>query len=409
MAADGHPIQGDAVASASQPMSSGIGLFSETRAFKHGYREGFQDGAHNKPDDKDKENEPDEGGDEKPAKPKSPFRRALPFIIAGLLLVLLIGGGVYYWLSTRDYETTDDAFIDAHIANVSSQVAGQITKVLFDDNQQVAAGQVLMQIDPRDFQKKLDQANASLGNAEAQLTQARAQLALQQANADQAQAQVRVGEAELLQAQQDLARQRAIDPRATTRQQVDSATAQARTAQARLDANRHAVTGAQAQVDAAAAQVKAAEAQVRGAQVDVANAELQLSYTTIAAPIAGRVAKRNVEVGTYATPGQALVAVVPGQVWVTANFKETQLADMKPGDPVDIDLDAYPDKIFHGKVDSFQTGTGSAFSVLPAENATGNYVKVMQRLPVKIVFDDLRIDDLHLAPGLSVVPRVKVR
>jgi membrane fusion protein (multidrug efflux system) len=267
-----------------------------------------------------------------------------------------------------------------------------------------------MQLDQRDFQQKLDQAHASLGNAEAQLAQARAQLALQQANVDQAQAQVRVGEAELLQAQQDLARYRNIDPHATTRQQVDNSTAQARTAQARLDANRHAVAGAQAQVDAAAAQVKAAEAQVRGAQVDVANAELQLSYTTIAAPVAGRVAKRNVEVGTYTTPGQALVAIVPGQVWVTANFKETQLADMKPGQPVDIALDAYPDQVFHGKVDSFQTGTGSAFSVLPAENATGNYVKVVQRLPVKIVFDDpQRIDDLHLAPGLSVVPRVKVR
>jgi membrane fusion protein (multidrug efflux system) len=403
MAADGHPVQG---AIADPERKTAPPPFSEAGGFQRGYREGFQDGAQSKPAEKDDESEKE---DDKPKEKKSPLRRALPFVIVGLLLVLLIGGGTYYWLSTRDYESTDDAFIDAHTANVSSQVAGRVTKILFDDNQQVAAGQRLMQIDPRDYQVKLDQANASLGNAEAQLAQARAQLALQQANADQAQAQVRVGEAELQQAQQDLARQRSIDPRATTRQQVDSATAQARTAQARLDANRHAVTGAQAQVDAAAAQVAAMEAQVRGAKVDVANAELQLSYTDITAPVAGRVAKRNVEVGTYATPGQALVAIVPAQVWVTANFKETQLADMKPGDPVDIKLDAYPDTVFHGKVDSFQTGTGSAFSTLPAENATGNYVKVVQRLPVKIVFDDQRVQDMHLAPGLSVVPRVKVR
>jgi len=403
MAADGHNTPG---VSADPERPTAPLPFSEAGGFQRGYREGFQDGVQTKPAEQQDESDKGENDDEGDKKPKSRFRRILPFVVVGLLLVLLIGGGVYYWLSTRDYETTDDAFIDAHTANVSSQVAGQIDKVLFDDNQQVAAGQSLLRIDPRDFQVKLDQANASLGNAEAQLAQARAQLALQQANVDQAQAQVRVGEAELQQAQQDLARQRGIDPRATTRQQVDSATAQARTAQARLDANRHAVTGAQAQAAAAAAQVAAMEAQVRGAQVDVANAQLQLSYTNIVAPVAGRVAKRNVEVGTYATPGQALVAIVPGQVWVTANFKETQLAEMKPGDPVDIRLDAYPDKVFHGKVDSFQTGTGSAFSTLPAENATGNYVKVVQRLPVRIRLLPNQDGLDKVRPGMSVEPTV---
>jgi membrane fusion protein (multidrug efflux system) len=396
-----------------------VGAITDTVGFQRGYREGFLDGAQTKLRDKNDEHAKDAdddgdaaqggGSDKKDKPPKSRLRRMLPYAIGALVLVLLIGGAVYYWLSTRDYENTDDAFIDAHTAAVSSQIAGRVTRVLFDDNQQVAAGQVLLRIDPRDYEVRLDQTRASLGNAEAQVEQAKAQQALQQANVDQAEAQVRVADAELRQAQQDLTRYRSLDPRATTRQQIDNAVAQARTSEARLDASRHAVSGARAQVTAAAAQVAAAEARVREAQVDVRNAELQLSYTKIPAPIAGRVAKRNVEVGTYATPGQALLAIVPAQMWVTANFKETQLTGMKMGDPVSIRVDAYPGITLHGRVDSFQTGTGTVFSLLPAENATGNYVKVVQRLPVKIVFDDPRAAGMRLAPGLSVEPRVKVR
>jgi membrane fusion protein, multidrug efflux system len=232
---------------------------------------------------------------------------------------------------------------------------------------------------------------------------------LQKANLEQAIAQVSVAEADLRQANQDLARYRGVDPRAVTRQDIDKTTATATGSQAKLDANRAAVGGARAQISAAEAQVQAAEAGVREAQVNVDNARLQLSYTKIVAPIAGRVAKRNVEVGTYVSPGQALLAVVPADMFVTANFKETQLTDMKPGDPVDITVDGWPSVTLHGRVDSFQTGTGSAFSTLPAENATGNYVKVVQRLPVKIVIDDNRVDTMRLAPGLSVEPRVKVR
>ncbi len=292
---------------------------------------------------------------------------------------------------------------------MSSQISGRVIDVQFADNQQVAAGQPLVEIDGRDNQEKLDQAQAKLGTARAQVEQARAQLALQKANLEQATAQVTVAEADLRQAEQDLARYRGVDPRAVTRQDIDKTTAQARSTQARVTAARAAVDGGQAQVAAAEAQVHAAEATAREAQADVANAELQLSYTKIVAPIAGRVVKRNVELGTYVSPGQALLAVVPPDMFVTANFKETQLTDMKRGDPVDIAVDTYPDITFHGRIDSFQTGTGSAFSTLPAENATGNYVKVVQRLPVKIVFDDNRVKNDRLAPGMSVVPRVKVR
>jgi membrane fusion protein (multidrug efflux system) len=389
----------------------GSDLVPDRQSFRDGYRQGFDDADQRKSDNDDdaKDQDGKDGEDDKPKPKKSRFRRILPWAIGGLVLVALIIGGVLYWLSARHYESTDDAFIDAHTAQVSSQISGRVKSILFDDNQKVTTGQLLVEIDPRDYDVRQNQARASLGNAVAQLAQAKAQLALQQANLEQANAQVRVTEAELQQARQDLARYRGVDPRAITRQQVDSSTAQVRTSQARLDANREAVGGAHAQVDAAAAQVAAAEASVREAQVNQDNANLQLSYAKITSPIDGRIAKRNVELGTYVTPGQPLFSVVPNDMWITANFKETQLADMKPGDPVDISIDTYPNDTLHGKVDSFQRGTGSVFSSLPAENATGNYVKVVQRLPVKILFDDKRIDDLRLAPGLSVVPRVKVR
>jgi membrane fusion protein (multidrug efflux system) len=361
---------------------------AERQSFREGYRQGFDDADQRNSDgDEDAKEGDGKHGEDKPEQ-KSLFRRILPWAIGGIVLAALITGGVLYWLSARHYESTDDAFIDAHTAQVSSQISGRVKSILFEDNQKVSAGQLLIQIDPRDYDVKRNQSRASLGNANAQ---------------------VRVTDAELQQARQDLARYKGVDPRAITRQQVDSSTAQVRTSQARLDANRNAVNGAHAQVDAAAAQVAAAEASVREAQVNQDNAELQLSYAKITSPIDGRIAKRNVELGTYVTPGQPLFSVVPNDMWITANFKETQLADMKPGDPVDIRIDTYPKDTFHGKVDSFQTGTGSVFSSLPAENATGNYVKVVQRLPVKIVFDDNRIADLRLAPGLSVVPRVKVR
>lgn len=405
--ADDGELRSAAADGIKAPVRSGAP--AERQSFREGYRQGFDDADQRRSDGNEDAKDPDEkDGEDKPEK-KSRFRRILPWAIGGIVFAVLVTGSMLYWLSARHYESTDDAFIDAHTTQVSSQISGRVKSILFEDNQKVSAGQLLIDIDPRDYDVRRNQSRASLGNAVAQLAQAKAQMALQQANLEQANAQVRVTDAELQQARQDLARYKGVDPRAITRQQIDSSTAQVRTGQARLDANRNAVGGAHAQVDAAAAQVAAAEASVREAQTNVDNADLQLSYARITAPIDGRIAKRNVELGIYVTPGQPLFSVVPNEMWITANFKETQLADMKPGDLVDISIDTYPKDTFHGRVDSFQTGTGSVFSSLPAENATGNYVKVVQRLPVKIVFDDKRIAELRLAPGLSVVPRVKVR
>ncbi|HXT79398.1 MAG TPA: HlyD family secretion protein [Acetobacteraceae bacterium] len=340
---------------------------------------------------------------------KSRFRRLLAFTAGGIVLVAVAVAGTIYWLHARHFVSTDDAFVDAYTTQVSPQVAGRVTRLLFTDNQHVTAGQTLLLLDPRDYQVKLDQAKAQAANARASQQQAQAQITLQEANLDEAEANVRVAEADLTQARQDYDRYRAIDPKAVTRQQIDNATAAFRSAEAKRDASRQAVGAAQAQVQAARSQQNAAAASVQQADANVAAATLQLSYCTLTAPVAGIVAHRSVAVGNYVTPGQPLFAIVQDERWVTANFKETQLAAIRPGQKVDIEIDAIPGVTFHGRVDSFQPGTGSAFSVLPAENATGNYVKIVQRVPVRIVFDDDRLKHDQLSPGMSVVPSVRVR
>ncbi len=352
--------------------------------------------------DERSQNKPDNKHDPWAGPPRPAWRRNLAFIVFGVLVIAAAVGGTLDWLNSRHYESTDDAFIDGYISQIAPQVSGKVIRLAVADNQQVAAGQLLVQIDPRDYQQRLEQAQAQLGNAAAQAEQARAQLGVQQASLGQAEANVTVSEAENLQAQQDFARYHAIDPRAITRQQLDTATAQANSSQARVEASRQAAAAARAQVEAAKAQVAAADAAVKEARANVDYAALQLSYTDVNAPQAGRVTKRTVDLGNYVSPGQAMLAVVPENVWVTANFKETQLADMRPGQAVDIWVDAYPGVKFHGRVDSFQRGTGSVFSSLPAENATGNYVKIVQRLPVKLIFDDPRVRNYELAPGMSV-------
>ena len=330
-----------------------------------------------------------------------------------LVILPLCGLGILkgydIWRASLHYETTDDAFVDAHISQVGPQVSGPVTKIPVRDNEEVAAGQLLVEIDPRDYENRLAQARAQLATSVAQRRQAEAQLDLQTANIDQAAANLKAMEADDLQARQDQARYAALSSNAVTRQSVDHANASAASSAAKVEAGRQALLAARAQLAVTQAQFEAAKATVDQSQTQVDNAVLQLSYTKIKAPVAGRVTKRSAEVGNYVTPGQVMLSIVPEEVWVTANFKETQLADMKPGQKVDIYIDAFPKDPFEGHVDSFQTGTGSAFSVLPAENATGNYVKVVQRLPVKLVFDAEPSALRRLAPGMSVQPKVEVR
>ena len=360
-------------------------------------------------DDADRRSRRDDAPDEPEESARTDRRRRVGFIAGGIALCILAVAGTLYWLHARHYESTDDAFIDGNTTQMAAQVSGRVTALLFADNRHVDAGQTLVEIDPRDFQARLEQAKGQQANAAAQLAQANAQVAVQQASLDQAQANVRVAQADQVQAHQDQERYTALGPHAVTQQQIDNATAALRSSNAKLDAARQAVGGAQATLLAGQAQVLAARASVQEADANAAAAALQLSYCTITAPVSGRVTHRTVEVGNYINAGQALFALVQDDLWVTANFKETQLDSMRPGAKVDIAVDAFPGTHFSGHVDSFQAGSGSAFSVLPAENATGNYVKVVQRVPVKILFDTDTRKEALLAPGLSVVPTVTVR
>jgi membrane fusion protein (multidrug efflux system) len=336
-------------------------------------------------------------------------RRFLPGLLAGLVILALIVGGVLYWLDARHYESTDDAFIDGDISQISAQISGRITKILVQDNQDVTAGQALVEIDPRDQQMKLDQMTAQRDQAAAQLDQARAMLPVRQADVDQAIANSRVSQANLTQNQRDLSRYTAINPNAISAQTLDSGRAAASMGQARLEASRQAEAGSRAQLAVARTQIANAEAALRLADANIADAKLQLSYTHIVAPADGRIARRTVQLGNYVTPGQPLVAVVQRACWITANYKESQLADMRPGQHAKIAIDAFGGRTVDAHVTSLQPGTGSVFSSLPAENATGNYVKIVQRLPVKLEFDGAACHDLSLAPGMSVIPSVKVR
>lgn len=313
---------------------------------------------------------------------KPPEQRSKrPFIILALVLLAIALAGLVYYLLNRGYATTDDAQIDGNIYQISPRIAGQVVQVMVEDNQHVSKGQVVVRLDPRDAQSALD-------NAQAQLSVAQASLAQSQANAE-------VAGANLLQAQQDYARYSSINQRAITQLQLDSATATIRAAKAKSDAAQAQIAGAKAQADAAAVQVK--------------NAQLQLSYTTITAPESGHVAQRTVRAGDVEAPGAGLMAVVGDTVWVTANYKETQLPGIQPGNAATVTVDAAPGITFKAHVDSIQSGTGAVFSLLPAQNATGNYVKIIQRVPVKLVFDDNRISQYNLAPGMSVEPSVTLK
>ena len=250
-------------------------------------------------------------------------------LLRGLVLIVLLGAvataGTLYWLHERHFESTDDAFIDANQSQIAAQISGKVVELLVDDNQHVEAGQALLTIDPRDYQVKLEQVRAAQANAAAQASEARAQLVLQQAQLAQNDAQVRVAEADLDQASRDLARYRAIDPAAITRQQLDQSTATTKSATAKLDSARQAVLGGKAQLDAQQAKIAASDAAVRQADADIHNAELQLSYTRIVAPFDGVVGERQVQPNDYVNIGTNLINVVPlPNVYVIANYKETQ-------------------------------------------------------------------------------------
>jgi membrane fusion protein (multidrug efflux system) len=384
------------------------------------------------------------------------------FIVIAVLILLVVSAGLFYWHSTF-VEDTDDAQVDGDLYQVSSRVVGQVIKVYVEDNQKVQQGQLIAEIDPRDYQVALDQAEANLASAQADYIQANVNVPIasvtsttsistsgsdvtaSQAAVAQAQQQLKAAQARVAQAQANALKAQLDVDRYTplvqkdviSKQQYDAAVAaasgttasvleaqadviagqeavrqsQQRLAQARFQAQQSVKNGPK-QVRAQEARANSMLAAVKQAQAKVDQARLNLSYCHITAPIAGIINKKNVDVGVNLSIGQDVLTVIPlTNLWVTANFKETQLDHMRPGQPVKISVDALGGRKFNGKVTQIGGATGSRLSLFPPENATGNYVKVVQRIPVRIDFTDLKDDDADYAlrPGFSVTPTVQVK
>jgi len=391
----------------------------------------------------------------RPSRTSSPGFR-ITIIIAAIVL-LVVGFFVYRYVTS--YEATDDAQVDGHVNSVSTRISGHVIKLNVLDNQSVQAGAVLVEIDPADYQVAYERAKADYDSAvavaaaagvdvpvtsvstssqvsstEADVSSARSAIAAAKQQLAAAKAQLVQAEANNVKAQNDLGRyKQLVDKQEISQQQYDEAVAAAKANAAAVDVARANADAAQAQVAEAQAKLAQAEANWRNAQTapqqvqmmrskaasaladaqrkkaDLDQAQLNLQYTKVVAPVTGVVSDRTVEVGQNVAPGQELLKIIPlNDVWITANFKETQLRDMKVGQRVTIEVDANG-RSYKGKVDSLAGASGARFSLLPPENATGNYVKVVQRIPVKIVLDPGENNDQSLRPGMSVNPKVWMR
>ena len=350
------------------------------------------------------------------AAPAAPKNRRPLYIVSGLVLLTAIWGGAKY-IHARNHVETDNAQVDAHITPIAPKVQAFVNEVRFDDNMLVKAGDTLIVLDDRDLRVRLAQMEADLSAARAGAgSQTRAGLAVAQLEASKAQAgaagsTVESAEAAFRKADADLGRMKTLAAQQiVAASQLDAAQASFDAAKANLDAARRNASAAENNVLGAQASLAGADARLAAAQAAVDNARLQLTYTRLIAPIDGIVAKRNVEEGALVSPGQQLMAVVPQQgVWVTANLKETELDGVNAGDAATIVVDAYPGTTFAGIVESVSPATGAKFALIPPDNATGNFTKVVQRVPVRIRLVDSVTSDKPLRPGMSVVAEITKR
>lgn len=408
--------------------------------------------AHETNDSPDLKSDPKTGNPaEKSAGGNGPRRRIMLFVVAGLLIIAL-AFGIPYVHHALTHESTDDAFVEGTVVSISPRVSGYVAEVPAGDNRWVNAGDILVILDPADFAARRDAAAAALEAARAAAVEASAQVKTAEAQAsaaaslqEQAEAQLSLARATLSQVRaaltsktaehdrdaQDLKRVREMSETGTITDQdldhavadermsaaeetaaerkIDTQAAMIRQAEAALSAAGDNLRQASAVVDARKAQEARTRADIDQADARLKQAELSLSYTKIVSPADGYVTKKTVEQGAFVQAGQALMAIVRPEVWVTANFKETQLTHMRPGQPATVTIDSFPDITFTGHVESIQHGTGSRFSLLPPENATGNFIKVVQRVPVKIILDPSDEMREHLlVPGLSAVPEVDI-
>lgn len=321
------------------------------------------------------------------------------WIRLGVLALLVLAGVIYGWnwySFAQAHESTDNAQVEGHISPVIPRVDGYVQQIHVDDNEHVEKGDLLVTLDKSNFELGVKQAKASLQAAKAAHEDAKARLS-------SARAQVNQAKIRLKQARSNFDRQkRLLDDSSTTQQQFDNAQYAFQSAQAQYQV-------AQRQVKVAEGKLQQTQAQIEKAQSALEDAQLKLSYTELRAPISGTVSQKDIESGQYIRPGQQIMAIANDEnVWVVANFKEGQIGQIKEGESVNIEVDAYPDKVFRGKVKSIAGATGSKFALLPPDNASGNFVKVEQRIPVKIVFTDPQDPKMPLKPGMNAVPTVQI-
>ena len=375
-------------------------------------RGGWPDAA--APEDREQQSRRDAGaatqrsGTDEPSHKGRRRRRPLVFVVASACLPPIAAAGYLYWNNSLQFETTDDSYIASRQFAIAPEVSGYITSVPVTDNEHVNTGDVIARIDDRNYRAALDQAVAQVAAAQANIENVDAQLAVQRAQIAADQAQLNQQQAALVFAQQQAARyQYLAQTIAGTVQNAQQYTSQLKQQQAAVDSAAATLKLAQRQVEGLKAQRDSAVASLAQAKAQREQAQLNLSYTTVTADQPGRVVQLSAAVGQYAQPGANLTMIVPDDIWVWANFKETQLDHMRPGQPVTINIDAYPERTIRGHVASVQPGSGTAFSLLPAQIATGNWVKIVQRVPVKIVMDNPPTD-VALGPGMSTEASVRV-
>ena len=330
-------------------------------------------------------------------------------IIPTICAIILVFIGIFMAINATFYQSTDDAFVEGHIISIAPKVAGQVINLYVDDNQEVKQGEVLVEIDPTDYKVKLNQAEAKLAEAKAKLGVIERQVEENTSKVGFTVQELNSASSKLDFAEKDYRRYADMYKEGiVSKQEYDKSLNMLTVAQANekaADENNKAVKAA---LEANKAQVKSQEAEINRLEAEVDQAKINLSYTKIYAPEAGMVSARTVEKGNYVQVAQPMMSIVPQKVWVVANFKEIQLTNMKKGQPAWIKVDTYPHKKFKGHVDSIQRATGAKSSLFPPENAVGSYVKIVQRVPVKILFDE-DITNYNIVPGMSVVPRVKIK
>jgi membrane fusion protein (multidrug efflux system) len=341
-----------------------------------------------------------------------PNKRVLGAV--ALIALAAVGAGGRMWYRSHNFVETENAYVSGHVHPVSARIPGVVTRVLVDDNQMVKAGELIAELDPADQHVKVEQIEAQIASVQLQVAQADAQVAQVRAQASAAGAQVAQAQANLVRAKQDATRFGQLyndQMKAVSKAELDAANAARASATADVAARRDNASAAQAQIAAASSARDVLKSQIKVLQAQLKDARQQLGYNQIVAPVSGRVGKRSVEVGARVQPGQQLAAIVQDDVWVTANFKETQLAGLQPGQAVKLAVDALPGKELVGHVDSFAPASGNEFALLPADNATGNFTKIVQRVPVKITLDPADIKRLsgRLVPGMSTVVEIDLR